>query len=215
MKKSQRQRLAALLAKAEADRSEAEKTELTSLQALASQHPDPAADIDDPAEAPTAAKPAAKRGLREVLAGALQGARDPESTAATLIAAREQVTTITAERDQARQARDTANTQLGAVCGFLGIEIKTLAGKDADATREHVAAVVRANALDLIAGMGMDAGTLPVASKSTSSTTASGDQIEDLRAQLAECKDPAAKGKLTRQLKALRTAAAKAADQAN
>lgn len=185
MKKSQRLRLSALAAIAEATRTAAEQAEFTTLTALAAQHPDASKDSDDtasaapapaaaapaPAPAPAAAAPAAAPTLRGLIASIKAGA-----TAGTeLLAARATITahlaTIAthvatiAQRDSQVSA---LNSQLAATtaqrdtfAAFIGITAAELGAKTPAEITALITAKISAQAVEVVAGTGVPVGTLP------------------------------------------------------
>lgn len=179
MKKSQRARLAELTAKAATARTDAEQAEFAALSALAVGHPDAAKDTDDttPAAAAATPAPAAAANQPGTLRGFLQSLRTGAQTGAELVAAREQVATVTAERDTARAETTAARGettavraevavlagQVAAFAAFFGFEATALAGKKT----EEVAALIRqkisTEAADQIAALGLPAAKLPKA----------------------------------------------------
>lgn len=174
MKKSQRLRLAELLAKDQATLAATEKTELASLQGLATQHPDAAKDTaDEPAAA--AAVPAAATGFKSALMGALATLREKAAVGADLASARTDLTaaratiaTLTTERDQARADTATAQASMASIsaeftafAGYFGIKVSDCAGKDAAAVHGLLAQKISIEAAEQVAALGQPMTQLP------------------------------------------------------
>lgn len=218
MKKSERLRLTALLAKG-GNLTADESAELARLQALASQHPDPSKDVDDtssasgggnaapgatapagaaPAGDQPASPPAAPAGgaaspttVGTVIASAFQSLRSRGAVAADLVTARQQIGTLTAERDQARTELAAAQQQVSAliaqlsvVAGFFGMKPTDLAGKTDDQLRAAFSQAISAAALEQVAGLGFPAGNLPPPSDSAKAETFA-DQVDEYNKLLA------------------------------
>lgn len=193
MKKSQRARLATLTA--QTTHTDAEKVELTELQALAAQHPDASKDIED--AAPAASAPAT---LGSVLATAMQSLRSKNSVAADLVTARAQVTTLTGERDTARADLATANSQLTTLNGqvttlnaqlvafasFFGMDVAAFAGQSAAQVHALLAAKVSAGVTDQVSTFGFPAEKLPAAT--TTTTQSASELLTQYNALIAEGK---------------------------
>lgn len=226
MKKTDRLRLAALLAKG-GNLSADESAELARLQALASQHPDPAKDVDDtassaaapaaapaastaaPAAAPASAAPAAAASAASaapgaaapagatvgtVIATAFQSLRNRGAVAQDLVTARQQISSLTTERDQARtdlaaaqQQVTTLTAQLAVVAAFFGMKATDLAGKSEDEVRGAFSAAISAAALEQVAGLGFPAANLPAPSDSAKADTVA-EQMAQYKSLLAEGK---------------------------
>lgn len=167
MHKSQRARLAVLTA--QATRSDAEAAEFVTLTALAAQHTDPSKDTDEPA---AVTKPTTLSGL---LTAGLSTLRSKAAVGGDLAAARAQVTTVTAERDQARTDLSAAQTQvsgfksqvsalesqLGSLASFFGLDIAALAGKSGAEVSALITSKVNALVTDQVSAIGFPKGELP------------------------------------------------------
>lgn len=226
MKKSQRARLAELTNKAEADRSAVEKAEFGFLSALATAHPDASKDIDDtsPAAAanatppptaaaspaaganappPAAATPPAASGSNPpaTFRGFIQSLRTGAQTGAELVTARQSVTTLTTERDQARQQVATLTAQVNAFAAFFGITAAELAGKPAADVTALIQQKISDQALEQVAAIGVPVNQLP---KQTNAENGGADTLEEIQAALKTEKDPLKAGQLAAKAKKLR-----------
>lgn len=214
MKKSQRARLAELNAKAEADRSAAEKTEHAALTQLATLHPDASKDIDDanPAAAANAApastvaaSPAAGANAPPAPAGTLRGfiqsLRSGAQTGSELVTARQQIATLTTERDQARQSATVLVAQVNAFAAFFGFSATDLAGKSGADVTALIDRRISEQAAEQVAALGVPPGKLP---GKTGSDTGSGESLEELQAAMATERDPVKLGQLAAKANALR-----------
>lgn len=199
MTKDQRARHATLSALTTEELTPAQAEELTTLQALAAQHPDPAQDTDG-ATAPEAAAPAAAekaeakpaRTLGEILRSALHGAKDPASTAATLTETQAQLATAqqTLETAQTDLATATARVaeltaQQAAVAALFGVEATALAGLDAPATTALFERAIATAAREQIAALGVAAADLPAPTPKASESEIPADLTGLARAQAA------------------------------
>lgn len=165
MKKSQRLRLATLLA--QSTRTAAEDSELQKLQALAAAHPDPAQDEDDTAGAPAAgvsaeAKPGTIEGFMAKFTAAISA---KAKLASDLAAANARILVL--------DAGNVGTVSLVGVLAALNIKAADLAGKDAAA----IAAAIRAPG---------DA-TASTKDAQISTLTAARDQAAATLATLASC----------------------------
>ncbi len=134
MKKSQRLRLAALVA--QTNRSAAEETELASLQALAARHPDASKDEDDTAGA-AGAEPGAKAGTVEGFMAKFTAAISAkQKLAADLAAANARILAL--------EAGNVGTVTLAAVLAALNLKSAELAGKDASAVAEAIKSALSA-----------------------------------------------------------------------
>jgi hypothetical protein len=168
MKKSQRLRLTALLGKDQATLSADEKSELATLQTLATANPDPSKDTEDTPATPAAVVVTPAPGLVASLKGALSGFGDKAKLGADFAQARADLatanTTITthvatiAARDGTIAAQAA---QLATFAGFFGMPVADLAGKDATALAAVLAQKVSAHAVEALAGAGVPQSTLP------------------------------------------------------
>ncbi|MDR1284520.1 MAG: hypothetical protein LBK99_27470 [Opitutaceae bacterium] len=235
MKKKQRQRLAALLAKPADSLTTAEQAELSTLTLLAARHPDASQDTDDtpaPAAAPAATAPvviaepppsggdpattAARPGIRAQVAAAIAAVRGGQAPAAAAAAAVAQNQTLTAENTRltgalatATTTLATAQTRLTAITQYLGITPDELAAcQDTAAITTLVATRTKANIADELAALGFPAANLPATTPGDAANatvaTGSASEIEELRTQLANTKDPKKKGELAAKIRELR-----------
>jgi hypothetical protein len=221
MRKSQRLRLSALLAKDQKDLSADERSELTTLQALAAQHPDAAQDTDDPASPTSQTSPSSSAAsFKSTLIGSLATLRDKAAVGADLVTARAAIIALTTERDQARadlaaaqtasatqattlRAEITALTaQRDAFAGFFGITVSDLAAKDTAGIAELLKTRISAEATEQIAALGQPMAALP---KQTGGNGGGAlETLEDLHAQMREEKDLKKLGQLAAKANALR-----------
>jgi hypothetical protein len=214
MKKSQRLRLSALLAKG-ATLTTAEQLEVDWLSALAAANPDAAKDEDEGGfraalmEAVTGRKTlgadltAAKARITD-LEGQLTAAK---SAAPVLPEGALSTADTIALRSQLKEATDqlaTANAQLAVFGSALGLKAAETAGKSETDIRAAVDKRLALLAGEKIAELGFPENKLPASSQS--STAGTGDQLADLQAQLASEKDPKKAGELAAKANALRDA---------
>lgn len=223
MSKTQRSRLAALLAKDQATLSADEKTELANLQALAAQHPDASKDTDEPAAAAAPAPAATATGttptastFKTALIGALSTLRDKAAIGTDLATARAELTqaradlaTRTTELTQARsdiataQAQVTSlSAQLGTFAAYFGLTVADLVGKDAATVTGLLATKISAEATEQIASLGVPVGQLPQQTAGNGGGAA--ETLEELQAQMKDEKDPKKLGQLAARANALR-----------
>jgi len=172
MKKSQRLRLTALLAKDAATLSAAEKSELATLQALAAQHTDASKDTDD----------AVKLSPAQFLAKLSAAFTDKQALAAEVAAEKAKVAdltaklaTATAEKDTAAAAHAaavTAKTEvetkvtaltatLASFATAIGLKPEELAGKSAAEMQAAFNSRVVAHTTDKLAELGFPLSGLP------------------------------------------------------
>jgi hypothetical protein len=189
MKKSQRLRLSALAAIAEATRTAAEQAEFTTLTALASQHPDASKDSDDtapaapapaaaapaPAPAPAAAAPTLRGFIASIKAGATAGT-ELLTARATITAHLATIATHVATIAQRDTQLSALNTQLAATAAqrdtfaaFIGITAAELGTKTPGEITALITAKISAQAVEVVAATGVPVGTLPAQTGSTGS----------------------------------------------
>lgn len=177
MTPEQRARLAALVM--QASQTQAEQTELDSLRALAALNPLPVAVAAPAVPAPIASAlvpaappstPSAAVPVKSAftLSSWVSGLRNRAGTAAELSAARQSVTALTAERDQARTEAQTARSsfaaataQLGTLCSIVGVDVSALAGLDDAAIRARVETKINDAATAQLSTIGVPAAALP------------------------------------------------------
>jgi hypothetical protein len=189
MKKSQRLRLAALLAKEKSALTTDESAELATLQALADTHTDPAKDVDDTASltaATTATTVAPKHSdFRTVLAGAFAAFRDKVAVGSELAAAQTQVTKLTADLATAQTQLAATTAQLGEICSFFGVDASAILVGKSDGAAALITKKIGDLAAEQVACLGFPAASLP---KPTSNE--SGHDYAELIRSYSEIKNP-------------------------
>ena len=129
-------------------------------------------------------------------------APDPLAAAQARIAELEaRVSKHAAALKKARAERDSATAQVVALCGPLGVKPAELASLDSAQIRTHVATALGRAAREKLAEIGQPLATVPTA------TVGTGEDLESLRAQLSETRDPIEAGRLTSKIKQLKSAA--------
>lgn len=167
--------------------------------------PAPAAAAPAPA-APAAAAPAASlRDMIRAAAGVVKAGTTPAAALATLTAERDaaaaRATAAEADLATARASLTSTTGTLSSVCALLGLDTKELAGKDVAAVSALVQTRIQSAVTEGLANLGFPAAQLPAPD---ASATATGDSIDDLRAQLNTETDPAKKGALVAKIRQLR-----------
>jgi hypothetical protein len=216
MKKSQRLRLSALLAKG-STLTAAEQLEVNWLNALASANPDSSKDEDDSPSGFRVALMEAVAGRKTLgadlttarariteLEGQLAAKASP--AAATLpegALAASDVAALKAQLTAANEKLTAAVAQLTVFGSALGMKADDVSGKSETEVRTAVEKRLGALAGEKIAELGFPENKLP-ASSSSGNGNASGDTLEDLQSQLATEKDPKKAGELAAKANALR-----------
>ncbi len=125
--------------------------------------PAPAASAPVP-PAPAAPAPAASAPLTiaAAVSGALALLRSKAAVGTDLAQAREQLATVTRERDESRTQVATLTAQVAAFAAFFGIEPAALAGKDSAACAQLLTDKISAAAADQVAALGFNTTTKPL-----------------------------------------------------
>lgn len=227
MKKSQRLRFYSLIAKQAQGTALGtdEASELKTLTALASTHPDASADTDDtaaaqpapaaaaptPAAAAPAAPAAAKPGVSARLAAAMAGLSGGTPAQATAALQSEQqahaatkatLTQAQADLVAARASLKSTETALAGLCDFFGLKPEEIAGKSADDMDALLKAKISAAATAQIAAIGINPSTLPA----PTAAGAKPQTLAELQDAMANTKDPAELGRLAAAANKLRDA---------